>query len=99
MLVVFLDGARLTDAKSVFETFRATLPFPETFANNLDALHDALTSLTEPVGVIAVNTEELNKALGRRAKGFRRLMNDLKDGEADFSLTDDPFGSRSGGAE
>ncbi len=93
MLVVFLDGARLTDAKSVFETFRAALPFPEPFANNLDALHDALTSLTEPVGVIAVNTEELQKALGRRAKGFRRLMNDLNNDDPEFYFTDEPFSS------
>ncbi|MBQ6020654.1 MAG: barstar family protein [Clostridia bacterium] len=93
MNVVFLDGARLTDAKDVFDAFRASLPFAEPFADNLDALHDALTSLTEPVGVIAVNTEALKKALGRRAKGFRRLMDDLKREMPTFSFTDEPFRS------
>lgn len=92
MHVVFLDGARLADAVDVFDAFRAALPFDEDFANNLDALHDALTSLTEPVGVIAVNTEELKKALGRRAKGFWRLMDELTDEQPAFRFTDDPFG-------
>ena len=91
MNVVFLDGARLTDAKSVFDAFRSSLPFPEPFANNLDALHDALTSLTEPVGVIAVNTEELKTALGRRAKGFRRLMDELPGEMKEFYFTENPF--------
>ena len=91
MNVVFLDGARLPDAKSVFDAFRASLPFPEPFANNLDALHDALTTLSLPVGVIAVNTEELKTALGRRAKGFWRLMNELQEEMREFYFTGNPF--------
>ena len=90
MKVVFLDGEKISGFKDICAAFAAAVPFPEDFGSNLDALHDALTESREPLGVIAVNAEELKKALGRRAGGFWRLMNDLAEEKPGFYFTE-PF--------
>ncbi len=90
MKVVFLDGEKLSGFQEVCAAFAEAVPFPEEFGNNLDALHDVLTESCEPLGVIAVNAEELKKSLGRRAKGFWRLMNDLAEEREGFWF-EEPF--------
>ena len=92
MKYVFLDGETIASPAALHEAFSEALGFPAYTGKNLDALHDALTELREPVGVIAVNCEGLKAALGRRWKPFLRLMEDLG-GETGLRFLADPFES------
>ena len=40
-----LDGALFTDKESAYKQIKTALELPDWFGNNLDALHDALTTL------------------------------------------------------
>ena len=87
MQYVFLDGARILSNADLHAAFADTMTLPETYGNNLDALHDVLTDRTEPLGVIVVNEARLREHLGRRANGFFRLLHDLQqDGALRFAV-------------
>ena len=74
---VFIDGEKIRTNDDLHAAFKAAIPLPDWYGNNLDALHDVLTDLPAPVGVIAVNLTQLQKHLGRRCGGFLRLMREL----------------------
>ncbi|MBR5423052.1 MAG: barstar family protein [Clostridia bacterium] len=88
---VFLDGARIDSPRELHETFAASLELPDYFGRNMDALHDCLTDIFEPVTVIAVNAELLREHLGRSANAFRRLMADLCEEKEGFRFLEEPF--------
>lgn len=91
MKVVFLDGQKIGGIGQVHEIFSSSLSFPDYYGKNLDALHDCLTDISDPVGVIIVNVKAFEKALGRRARGFFALMEDLANERENFFLLIDPF--------
>ena len=78
MQYVFLDGERILSNADLHDTFAAELTPEESYGRNLDALHDALTDRTEPLGIVIVNEAPLREHLGRRANGFFRLLRDLQ---------------------
>ena len=90
MKYVFLDGETIDSPAALHGAFAEALGVPAYTGKNLDALHDAITDLAEPVGVIAVNCDRLKTALGRRWKPFLRLMEDLG-GETGLRFLTDPF--------
>ncbi len=73
------------------KTFGEAIDLPDHYGNNLDALHDVLFDVFEPVTVLAGNTDLLKKALGRRWTGFLRLMNDIEKEKQDFRYISEPF--------
>ena len=92
MKYVFLDGAEIDSTVDLHRIFAEALDFPEYYGKNLDALHDALTDIREPVTVVVVNTAALEENLGRRKKGFLRLMEDLAEEKPGFRFLYEPFG-------
>ncbi|MBR0509049.1 MAG: barstar family protein [Clostridia bacterium] len=91
MKYVFLDGDRIQKPAAMHAAFAEALSLPAYFGKNLDALHDCLTDIPEPVCVIAVNTDLLRAHLGRSANGFWRLMQDLSDARPGFTFLEEPF--------
>ena len=91
MKVVFLDGEKIASMDELHAVFAAALDLPEYYGKNLDALHDCLTDMPDDVGVIAVNVEALASHLGRRWKGFLRLMRELPEEKPNFRFLLDPF--------
>ena len=91
MNYVFLDGAKILSHADLHRAFADALDFPDYYGRNLDALRDCLTEQAEPVGVIIVHANLLQEHLGRRWKGFCRLMDDLTDDEPGFRFWLEPF--------
>ena len=78
MTYVFIDGEKIRTNDDLHAAFAASIPLPDWYGNNLDALHDVLTDRTEPLGIVIVNEAPLREHLGRRANGFFRLLRDLQ---------------------
>ena len=91
MTVVLLDGEKIENAKELHRVFAQTLSLPDYYGSNLDALHDALTDISDGIGVVAVNTPLLQKRMGRRWHSFCRLMEDLTEEKPGFHWCPDPF--------
>ena len=99
MKYVFLDGEKILSHTDLHRTFANALDFPAYYGHNLDALHDCLTEQAESVGVIVVHADLLKEHLGRRWKGFFRLMGDLTEEEPGFRFLCEPFEDREEGEE
>ena len=91
MKYVFLDGEKIASAADLHRAFAGALDFPDYYGKNLDALHDCLTDVTEPVTVIAVHTAQLKEHMGRRWNAFLRLMDDLRDDLPGFRFSMEPI--------
>lgn len=59
MKEVILDCAALTDRETLHETLERELEFPSWYGRNLDALHDCLTELHEPVQITLQSLDSL----------------------------------------
>ena len=91
MQYVFLDGAVIKKPADLHAAFAAALDLPDYYGRNMDALHDCLTELEEPVCVVAVHVPELREHLGRSANAFWRLMADLREDAEDVRFLEEPF--------
>ncbi len=91
MKYVFLDGEKIASPAALHRAFAEALALPEYFGRNMDALHDCLTDLFEPVCVVAVNVPLLRERLGRSANAFWRLMAELPEETPDFRFIEEPF--------
>lgn len=80
-----LDGARLTDAASVYRALAEAFRFPDYFGGNPDALWDALGELDgEPVAVIWRDAARSATLLGPH---FAEIVAVLQRAAADGVLT------------
>lgn len=69
-----LDCSQIQTREDLFRLFREL--FPGDFGNNLDALHDHLTSLPEPAELTLLNWSHAEASLGRYAKALNRMLTD-----------------------
>ena len=58
MKQITLDGNKLADASLVHDYLKEMLAFPEYYGNNLDALYDCLTDLSDMEIVITAPAED-----------------------------------------
>ncbi len=91
MKIVYIDGEKIENADEIYGAVRDALPGAELYGNNLDALYDALSVLTEPIGIILVNTESIRSTPGVMWHGLVRVLEDLTDERDNIRVLIDPF--------
>ncbi len=62
-----IDCAGLQTSREFHEKLKAALSLPEWYGHNLDAMHDCLTDIGEPVKLTLDNFSALRSALGDQA--------------------------------
>jgi ribonuclease inhibitor len=77
MRVVIVDGNKISDWEALHKFLAWELRFPLWYGNNLDALYDCLTDLSEPTAIQVVNSDALRAHLGLASHGFFRVLQDL----------------------
>lgn len=80
MKEITIDCSGLENAGALHKVLAEKLEFPDWYGNNLDALHDMLTSIAEDTCLTLVNPE----CVGR---GFRRAMRDAEAKNPHFIVT------------
>ncbi|MGN0648968.1 MAG: barstar family protein [Oscillospiraceae bacterium] len=73
MKKLLLDGERIPDRDSLHTTLKRVLNFPDYYGNNLDALHDCLTDISEEV-MVYINLQTLHENLGGYADSLLEVM-------------------------
>ena len=76
MKELLLDGEVLADEAALHREVAEALHFPEWYGANLDAMHDCLTEMSEPVYITVAHWDELSRRIGRRATTLLRVMED-----------------------
>lgn len=73
---VYLDGRALDSREALHQALSALLAFPAYYGKNLDALHDCLTDLSDPVHLTVLHAQALEDALGAYCRSFQRVLSD-----------------------
>ena len=76
MQVQFLYGSQIQTKEQLHRVLAESLPFPDWYGQNLDALWDCLTSLSAPVQLIVAEKEALCRNLPGYGEKFIRLLED-----------------------
>lgn len=78
MKEVTLDCRGFVPRSALHKAFAEALSFPDHYGNNLDALHDCLTSLTQETRLTLLHWPAAEAGLGRYAVGLKRVLEDAK---------------------
>ena len=76
MKYVLLDGSEMTSKETVHAYLASMISFPDYYGNNLDALWDVLTTISEPVDITLINKKELLDHLNEYANALLALMHE-----------------------
>lgn len=74
MIICILDGNNITDKRILHDTLAGSLPFPDWYGRNLDALYDCLSDLQEETEIRLLHKEALEEALGRYAWALQKAI-------------------------
>lgn len=69
-----LDCTQITDKTDLHKTLCEGLNFPDWYGNNLDALYDCLTGITDDICIIVDGFDDLEEKLGKYALSMRKAM-------------------------
>jgi len=83
MKEVTVDCRGFIPRSELHKAFAEALSFPDHYGNNLDALYDCLTSLSEETLLILLYWDTAAEGLGRYAAALKRV---LADSEAENPL-------------
>ena len=71
-----LDGKKMVSREETHAYLKETFGFPEYYGENLDALHDCLSEMTD-LEVEFINTEDMLAALGRYGEILMQVLEDV----------------------
>ena len=74
MKEITIDCRGFIPRSDLHRAFSAALSFPDWYGNNLDALHDMLTSLSEDIALSLLHWEDAEQSLGRYALSAKRAI-------------------------
>lgn len=74
MRELVVDGNKINDMADIHSLFAKELSFPEWYGNNLDALRDCLTDVSDEVAITVVNRDALFEKLNVRYGRFLKTL-------------------------
>ena len=73
---ITIDCREVLSRSDLHRALAGALAFPDHYGNNLDALHDCLTALSEETCIRLVNWAAAEETLGSYARSARRAIED-----------------------
>ena len=73
---ITIDCRGFVPRSDLHRAFADALSFPDHYGNNLDALHDCLTGISEETRIRLLNWEAAENALGKYGRSARRAILD-----------------------
>lgn len=73
---ITINGKELSSPKAIHASLKTAMPFPEHYGENLDALYDALTEISEPVCIAVENSADAKAFLGEYWLRFVEVVTD-----------------------
>ena len=87
MRQITIDCRGFVPRSDLHDAFARALSFPDWYGNNLDALHDQLTSLSQETCIELLHWEDAETALGRYAQGAKRAILDAAEKNPNLTVT------------
>lgn len=71
---ITIDCQGFVPRSDLHKAFADALSFPEHYGNNLDALHDCLTDISEPTRIRLLHWDVAEERLGSYARSTKRAI-------------------------
>ena len=78
-----IDCTKIKTREDLHRIFRETLSFPDWYGNNLDALYDCLTSITEQTHITLLHFDPLDQMYS----GFQDVFQDAQEANPRLLIT------------
>ena len=69
-----VNGKEIAEKSALHRLVASQLGFPDWYGNNLDALYDCLTDISEPTEITVLNKDALISSLGGYATAFFNVL-------------------------
>ena len=76
MRLILLNGKRMTDKAKTHKYLKRKLRFPDYYGDNLDALWDLLTTISEPIDIRLMNYDILINNLDQYGESIIETFKD-----------------------
>lgn len=87
MKQIFVNCAVFTSRDNFHDMISRELALPAWYGRNLDALHDCLSTISEPTHLILQNWQAAEEALGHYASLIRTVLLHTEDENIHFHLS------------
>ena len=71
---ITIDCRGIVPRSDLHKAFAEALSFPDHYGNNLDALHDCLTDISEPTRIRLLHWDAAEENLGSYARSTKRAI-------------------------
>ncbi len=86
MKIVILDGRKMIDKAVSHKYLKRKLRLPDYYGENLDALWDVLSTISEPVKIKVVNRDSLYENLGSYGEAILNVFKDAAEENNNVNL-------------
>lgn len=87
MKEVTIDCRGFVPRSDLHDAFARALSFPDWYGNNLDALHDQLTTICEETHIRLLHWDAAEVSLGKYALGAKRAILDAQAQNPNLTVT------------
>ncbi len=86
MKKVILNGEEMVSIKSTHKYLKEKLELPDCYGENLDALWDILSTISEPIYITFINKGKLNKNIGDYGELITNIFVDAAEENSNISF-------------
>ena len=83
---VTLDGRTIDSRETLHQRLFELLQLPAWYGRNLDALHDCLTDIREPVTLRVIHARQMRESLGGYVSSFGHVLHDSAQENAHITI-------------
>lgn len=77
MKIVELDGRKMDSIQNTHTYLKESMELPEYYGENLDAMYDVLSDISENTFVFVLNSQQMRESLGDYSARMEQVWEDL----------------------
>lgn len=78
MRIIELDGRKMDSIQNTHTHLRESMELPEYYGENLDAMYDVLSDVSENTFVFVLNSQQMKSSLGDYGMRIQKVWRDLE---------------------
>jgi len=78
MRIIELDGKKMDSVMNTHRHLKECMSLPEYYGHNLDAMHDAMSEISENTFVFVENSATMEVSLGEYSQRMEKVWKDLE---------------------
>lgn len=86
MKIVELDGSKMNSIQNTHMYLKESMELPEYYGENLDAMYDVMSDISENTFVFVLNSKQMRDSLGAYSVRMEQVWEDLEQSNKHLSF-------------